>query len=44
MIQQICFKEMKNREMIKKLNFDNLLSEFLTWNSINSFIVSKLFF
>ena len=39
-IQEICFKQIKNKELLKKLNLDSLLSEFLVWNSLDSLKVS----
>ncbi len=39
-IQQTCLKKMKkNREIIKTLDFDRLLNEFLAWNSLQGHMV-----
>ena len=43
MIQQVCLQQIKNKELAKNLNYDHLLNEFLTWNSINSFVVSACY-
>ena len=44
-IQHTCLKKMKkNREIIKTLDFDRLLNEFLTWNSLEGHMVFFYYF
>ncbi len=40
MINKLCIKYLKKKELIEKLNFENLLNEYLSWNSITEILVN----